>query len=269
VVAGPLAGRTVIVTRARAQADALIEAFERLGARVLAAPAIEVVEPPDWRPCDTALDTFTAYDRVVFTSVNAFDRFVHRATVRQRDVMSGLVADGRPRVAAIGPATARRLREAGIPTATVAAEARAEGLIATLAAEGVAGERILLPRALEGREALPEGLRAAGAQVDVVPVYRVAGGAFDSAAVVAALRAGQVDAVTLLSGRTARAFVEALALAAEDRSAAFARVRPVVVGPVTAAAVAELGFATPIVAPVASAAGVVAAVVAAFEEDAP
>jgi len=267
--AGPLAGRTVIVTRARAQAATLIEALERLGAQVLAAPAIEVVDPPDWGPCDRALDDFAAYDRVVFTSANALDRFIQRAMARDRDVMSGLASGVRPRVAAIGPATGRRLRDAGIPATTVAAEARAEGLLAALFAEGVAGERILLPRALEARETLPEGLRAAGARADVVPVYRVAGGDFDAAPIAAALHAGRVDAVTLLSGRTARAFAEGLGIAPADRSAVLARVRPIVVGPVTAAALAGLGFATPIIAPVATAAGIVAAVVAAFEEDAP
>lgn len=270
---GPLAGRTVVVTRARAQAGPLVEALGRLGARVLELPAIEIVDPPDWSPFDAALDRLESYDWIVFTSANALERAVVRARVRGRDLAGELARGPRPRVAVIGEATARRLRAAAVPVGLVAAEARAEGLLAAFASEGIAGSRVLLPRALDAREALPDGLRAAGADVDVAAVYRALAAGADPAPVVAALRAGVVDFVTLLSGRTARAFVAALDLPVVERQALLARTRPVVIGPLTAAAVQDLGFGPPIEAQDASTAGVVAAVVAAAvstpEESAP
>ncbi len=261
--AGPLAGRTVVVTRARAQAAPLVEALTRLGARVLALPAIEIVDPPDWTAFDAALDRLEAYDWVVFTSVNGFERAIVRARARGRDLAGELSRGPRPRAAVIGAPTARRLRASGVPVGLVATEARAEGLLAAFASEGLAGSRVLLPRALDARAALPDGLRAAGADVDVAPVYQALATGADTAPVVAALRAGVVDFVTLLSARTARAFVAALEVPVVEREALLARARPVVIGPVTAAAVRGLGFGPPIEALDASTAGVVAAVVAA------
>ncbi|MEO6463368.1 MAG: uroporphyrinogen-III synthase, partial [Candidatus Eisenbacteria bacterium] len=95
---GPLEGRTVVVTRARAQAAALVEALRRLGARVLELPAIEIVDPPDWSPFDAALDRLEAYDWVVFTSANAFERAVVRSRARGRDLAGELARGPRPRV---------------------------------------------------------------------------------------------------------------------------------------------------------------------------
>ncbi|MEO6463720.1 MAG: uroporphyrinogen-III synthase, partial [Candidatus Eisenbacteria bacterium] len=208
----------------------------------------------------------------VFTSANAFERAVVRSRARGRDLAGELARGPRPRVAVIGEATARRLRAAAVPVGLVAAEARAEGLLAAFVSEGIAGSRVLLPRALDAREALPDGLRAAGAAVDVAPVYQALATGADPAPVVAALRAGVVDFVTLLSARTARAFVAALDVPVVERQALLARARPVVIGPVTAAAARDLGFGPPIEAQDASTAGVVAAVVLAVtatEESAP
>jgi uroporphyrinogen III methyltransferase/synthase len=257
----------VIVTRAEAQAPPLVEALERLGARVLAAPVFDLADPPAWEPCDAALERIGAYAWVVLTSANAVERFVARGG---RALLARLAA-GEPRVAAIGAATARRVAAAGLPVALVAREARAEGLLAAFADQALAGRRVLLPRALEARDELPAGLRARGAIVDVVPVYRMLPRAALPAAVADALRAGEAHAVTLLSARTARAFVAALgaSLSAGEAARALAALRPGVIGPVTAAEAAVLGFAAPIVAPGASAAGIVAAVVAAFEEPTP
>ena len=74
-------------------------------------------------------------------------------------------------VAAVGPGTAAALREAGIVADVVAERSVAEGLLAALPG-GLAGVRALVARAEEARDTLPEGLRAAGAEVDVVPLYR-------------------------------------------------------------------------------------------------
>jgi uroporphyrinogen-III synthase len=125
-----------------------------------------------------------------------------------------------------------------------------------------------LPRALEARDVLPEGLGRAGAIVDVVPVYRVVAAGGDPAPVRDALQSGQVDAVVLLSGRTGQAFVERLEVPEAARATLLSAVRPVTGGPITTAAIAGLGFGPPIEAREPTTAGVLAAIVTAFEEDA-
>ena len=267
-MSGPLAGRTVIVTRAEAQAPPLVEALDRLGARVLEAPVFDLVDPPDWVPCDAALERIGAYAWIVFTSANAVERFIARG---KRGLLAqlGHGAGPGPLVAVIGPATARRAAALGLSPQVVSRDARAEGLLDAFAEHPLAGRRVLLPRALEARDVLPVGLRERGAIVDVVAVYQLVARVALPEAVVAALREGTVDAVTILSARTGRAFVDALGVPAEELRRLLAPLRPVVIGPVTAAALAELGFAAPIVAPGASAAGIVAAVVQAFEESTP
>ena len=272
---GPLGGRTVIVTRARAQAGELTEALQRLGAAVLEAPVIELADPPDWAPCDAAVAALATYDWIAFTSANTVDRFLARAARVGRDVAAALAAvrvgqASGPRAAAIGAATARRLAARGIFVALTADSARAEGLFAALDRVGAAapGRRVLVPRALEARETLPESLRAAGATVDVVPVYRVVAAPFDAAPVAAALRAGHVDVITFLSGSATRAFVDALRQ--PDGSApSLAAVRAVAIGPVTAAVLRELGFSRVYEATGTDVAAVAAAVVTVCEEESP
>ncbi len=275
---GPLAGRTVVVTRTLAQAGELTDALRRLGARVLEAPVVELADPPDWAPCDAAVAALTTYDWIAFTSGNAVDRFVARAARAGRDVAAVLAAvrmgqSAGPRAAAIGAATARRLSARGISAALTADSARAEGLFTALERLGAArpGRRVLVPRAFEARETLPDALRSAGATVDVVPVYRVVATAYDAAPVAAALREGRVAAITFLSGSAARAFVVALAAAssAEEDPPAFAGVQAVAIGPITAAVVRGLGFERVHEATGADIAAVAAAVVIACEEDSP
>jgi uroporphyrinogen III methyltransferase/synthase len=111
-------------------------------------------------------------------------------------------------VAAVGPATAAALGGHGIVPDFVPDEYVGEGLLEGLCLRGVGpGTRILLPRALEAREVLPEGLRERGARVDVVPAYRTVPGAGDPTAL-EALKAGEVDAVTFTSSSTVKGFLD-------------------------------------------------------------
>src|SRR5438874_9147369 len=106
--AQPLAGRTIVITRARAQAAEFAELLETYGARVIACPTIEIVEPESYAPLDQALENLYGYDWLVFTSVNGVDFFLRRLAALGHDV-SEL---DELRVCAIGAATAERLREA-------------------------------------------------------------------------------------------------------------------------------------------------------------
>ncbi len=212
----PLAGRVVAVTRPRAQADGLSRRLADLGARVVQAPLIRT-EPVPGDPIDAA-----AYDVVVVTSPNAPALLLERIGGDAR-ALHGV------EVAAIGPATATALREIGVVADLVSERAVAEALL-DLLAERAAGRRILIARAEEARDLLPEGLAAQGAEVEIAVLYRTVPVVPDSEAALGA------DAVAFTSASTARAF--AAAFAGRDLDG----VRGVAIGPATSAAMRELGI---------------------------
>ena len=233
--AGPLSGRRVAVTRAREQSGALAEALARLGAAVIEAPAIELVDPPDWQPLDEALLRLASFDRIVWTSANALPRL--RARLAALELDPDLLGRLPARHLAVGPATGRGLAAVGIAPEVVDADFRAEGIVEHLAREPLEGHAIWLPRALEGRDLLPDALRARGAEVVVTPVYASRPSPEGVAPARAAIEAGTLDAVTFTSGAIAQAFVAAL------QGVPLANVVRASIGPVTSRALAELQLA--------------------------
>jgi uroporphyrinogen III methyltransferase/synthase len=256
----PLKGRSVVVTRAVEQSSALTAPLSALGAEVLVMPVIALAAPASWDAADRAIERLDEYDWIVLTSTNGVD------ALDDRMHLHGLrIADlAERRVAAVGSATADRLRELGVEPKIVPERFRAEGLVDALRGIGLAlGSRVLIARAAEAREILPDELRELGFQVDVVPVYRVIS-VQPPADVMERLAAGEVDAVVFASGGTARRFVEVLSTEAMD--AATLLVRPVVasIGPVTTEALHELGIAVDVQASATSAASLVDALVERF-----
>ncbi|MDO8848011.1 MAG: uroporphyrinogen-III synthase [Coriobacteriia bacterium] len=241
-VDGPLAGTCVLVTRAPHQAAALAEPLAALGAEVLIAPAIDTIDPEDWGPVDAAIAGLDSYDWVILTSANAVDRFLGRMAERgiARSALTGI------RIAVVGSATAERLQEHGVTPDLMPADFRGEGLIEAFRAVGAgAGVRFLLPRAASAREILPETLRADGAEVDVVAVYRTVP-AQPEPAVIERLRSAEVDVVTFTSPSTVRHFVAWLESAGLDASAVLGRAAAASIGPVTTEALRERGYDVPI-----------------------
>ncbi|MGB4593288.1 MAG: uroporphyrinogen-III synthase [Coriobacteriia bacterium] len=228
----PLAGVTVVVTRARAQAGALVKLLEDVGANVLAFPTIEIVDPDDWTPVDDAIRHLDVYAWLILTSANAVERFFDRVYAAAKDArhLAGL------RLAAVGPATAEACVARGVHPDFVPDEHVGEGVLAGLCVRGVGvGTRVLLPRALEAREALPEQLRERGAMVDVVPVYRTVPGGGDPS-VLQRLSTGDVDVVTFTSSSTARNFAR-LTADIDTSGITFASI-----GPVTSDTARSLGM---------------------------
>lgn len=234
----PLQGRRIVVTRAQAQAGALVAQLRALGAEPLECPAIQIVPPDSYAPLDAAIADITAYDWIVFTSVNGVTAFFDRVA------LSGipLTALAALRLAAIGPATAQAVRAHGLPPAFMPRAYVAEAIIAGIG--DVTGQRMLLPRADIARAALGVGLRAKGAQVDEVTAYRtVAGAGWDPVA--ARLRAGTVDALTFTSSSTVRYFgqsLDALGLRAAALQQGPQRPAVVCIGPITAQTAHDLGW---------------------------
>jgi uroporphyrinogen III methyltransferase/synthase len=259
----PLAGRTVAVTRARAQASGLARRLEELGANVVQAPVIRTESLPG-PPPDLA-----RYDLVCFTSPNAvsalFARLAQAAdastdphvdtlpasdTVSPGDILSSrdrsssinppLVNTPRDarafvaaRVAAIGPGTARTLAEHGIVADIVPERSVAESLVQALA--DVPVERALIARAMQARDVLPDALRARGAEVDVLALYETVAEPLSDQALRTARAA---DYITFTSSSTVRFFLDA----AGGATGLSPETRIVSIGPVTSETLREHGL---------------------------
>jgi len=234
----PLEGRTIVVTRARAQAQRFAQLLEAAGARVLQAPTIVIEPPASWELLDTALAALDSFTWVVFTSVNGVAMVDRRLTAR------GLAwaAITRKRVAAIGPATAEALAEHGVRVELVPAEYRAEALVEGLRRVVGPGDRVLLPRAKETRDVLVVELRRLGVAVTEVPAYQTRRVEDGVGRLREALASGSVDAVTFTSSSTARNFAEQFS--DDERSAWRGRIAVASIGPITAATAAEYGLST-------------------------
>lgn len=233
----PLAGRTVVVTRAADQAKTLVDALEVRGAAVVSVAVIEIVDPPDLDAVGAAIRRLPEYDWVVLTSVNAVERFFARLvfTDRTGEALSHV------KLAAVGSATAARIAGFGVPVDLVPDDFRAEGLVAAFQAMGLGpGTHVLMPRALHGRDVLPTELRAMGVEVDVVPVYQTVAAPADPE-VLARVRQG-VDAVTFTSPSTVRNFIAFMDSAGLDSSALLDGAVAASIGPVTSAALVSSGI---------------------------
>jgi uroporphyrinogen III methyltransferase/synthase len=252
----PLFGKRVLITRQASQAGEWQRALEAAGAVTVLAPAIRTVPVRDEAPLTAAFAALSAYDWLIATSANALREL--GAAARERGAS---LESLRARVACIGDASAAGARALGL-NPEVAGGGDAQKLLAWLLTQGGwRGTRVLLPRAESSRDVLPAGLRAAGARVDELALYRTEAAPFPRAEVLGELRARRLHALAFASPSAARHFAagvgsEGLAAA---RSAAI-----VAIGPVTADALQQLGLAPNVVAETPSAAGLVAALEAYF-----
>ena len=237
----PLFGRRVLVTRTRKQASKLSAALRELGAAVVEAPTIEVVPPADPGPLNQAAANIGQYDWLLFTSVNGVDAFFEALAGAGKDVraLSGLM------LGAIGPATAQALRERGLVPDVIARSFVAEGLLAALGEQQLKGKRVLLPRAKQARELLPQTLREWGAMVDVVPAYETVPPAGAKELLAQALSDG-LDVLTFTASSTVTNFMALLDEADQARVRELTNsgeIKVASIGPITTQTCADLGLA--------------------------
>lgn len=230
----PLLGRSVVVTRARAQASELSDRLRALGAAVVELPVIRI-EPVAGSPeIDAALDAIAGYRLIVLTSVNGVDALFARLAERGRDARS---LPPEATVVAIGPATAERLAAHGVRADLVPERFVAEGILDALAGTPLEGVRTLVARAAGSRPELVDGLRARGASVDEVELYTAVPQPADPDALAAALAA---DHLTFTASSTVRSFMALMG--PQEREALRAGPRVVSIGPITSATVREEGL---------------------------
>ena len=251
----PLRGVRVLVGRARHQAGALSAELRKQGALVIEIPFIEIRKPRSFKPLDSSLRNLHAYDWLILTSVNGVEAMWERMS------RLGLSLDGnrerhhsqrdRVRVAAIGPATKNAIEQRGTRVDVVPREYVAESVVRSLKSK-VKGKRVLLVRAKIARDVIPQELRRAGAQVDVVEAYETV------VPRTSRTRLQQVmnnprrrpHIVTFTSSSTVKNFVELLGArqSSKSRAAQLHGIQAASIGPVTSATLRDFGLPVQIAA---------------------
>ena len=245
----------MLVGRARHQAGALSAELRKQGALVIEIPFIEIRKPRSFKPLDSSLRNLHAYDWLILTSVNGVEAMWERMS------RLGLSLDGnrerhhsqrdRVRVAAIGPATKNAIEQRGTRVDVVPREYVAESVVRSLKSK-VKGKRVLLVRAKIARDVIPQELRRAGAQVDVVEAYETV------VPRTSRTRLQQVmnnprrrpHIVTFTSSSTVKNFVELLGArqSSKSRAAQLHGIQAASIGPVTSATLRDFGLPVQIAA---------------------
>ena len=244
-----------VIARAESDAAAMVQPLEGLGARVLSAPAIRVGPIAGKGPLDTAIRTLERFDWLVFTSGNGVRYFIERLFELGFD----LRALGRLKIAAIGPATAARLRDVGLVADLVPEKFRSEELAEALSRE-VGGKCVLLARADRGRTLLRDELESVASEVVQVPVYTNADAEKLPDDVINEIQNAKVDWVMLTSSAMARRFAALLPadLSPECRQ----KMKFASISPVTTGAARESGIEITVEATEFTIAGLIDAVIA-------
>jgi uroporphyrinogen III methyltransferase/synthase len=206
-----LKGKRVLVTRSRKQAGRLSSALQQAGAVAVELPVIAIAPPEDAEPFRRAVSEVERFDWLVLTSANGVEALSDELARQGREPGACLAGT---RVAAIGPATARALRDRGISVEVVPDEYRGEA-VASAMIDGHQGEMkgvsVLLARAAGARDALPDLLREAGSEVEVVEAYRaIRPDPQVSSQLRGLLERRELDAITFTSSSTVRHTMQVL-----------------------------------------------------------
>ncbi len=258
----PLFGKRIVVTRSREQAQELVDDLESLGAQAIQAPTFRLAPAEDPEAIDRVAASIDSYSWVVFESATAVSRFLSALTNGPRD----LRALGGLSICAIGPSTAERLNASGLKPDVIIPEYRVESVGVALAAKApLVDQQVLIVRPDHLRDVLAEDLGKQGAIVTDLIAYRTAPESADSPVVQKLYRMlleNQVDAVTFTSPTSVRLLAS---LIGQEQAADLLNTTVVAaIGPVTAAAAAELGIHATLVPETYTVSGLVKALVGHF-----
>jgi uroporphyrinogen-III synthase len=233
----PLAGTRILVGRARHQAGSLSASLRSLGAAVIEIPFIEIRKPHSYQSLDTALQNIKTYDWLILTSANGVEAMwarVRKLRITRRNLKH-------LQIAAIGPATKKAIVKHGLKVKMVPEEFVAESVVKGLR-DKVKDKRVLLIRAKVARDVIPDELRAAGAQVDVVEAYETVVPEKSRLRLRALMKNSErrPHIVTFTSSSTAKNFVELLGNSNVGRQRWLKQIQLASIGPVTSATLRKL-----------------------------
>ncbi len=231
-----LAGKKILITRARQQSGEFAAFLKKLGADVIEFPTIEIVPPLSWKELDRAISRLGTYDWIIFTSANGVIFFWQR--LREKGKLHRFPSS--LKVCAIGPATANQLKERRVSVHHIPKEFIAESILEGFQEMAIKGKRLLLARAKKARDILPKGLKKMGAAVDVVEVYRTVKPKGGSKKLGQLLKDQKIDVIAFTSSSTVNHFAELLKK--EDFKKLLKGVAIASIGPVTTKTVKEWGL---------------------------
>jgi uroporphyrinogen III methyltransferase/synthase len=232
----PLFGRRILLTRARDQMEEFARPLRAWGAEVLDVPTIEIRPTEDFSRADAAIRNLSSYEWILFTSVHGVDYFFQRFMSRTGDIR----VLGPARLAAVGPATARRLEERGLRVERIGGEFSGKGLAEAFQEEEVRGRRLLFAGAEIGGEELAAGLKEKGGVLDVAPVYRAVPPEYSQEFWDGVGAAGDIDLVVFTSPSSVKNLVRLVQ--GKPVESKIRGIPAMAIGPVTRRAVEESGF---------------------------
>lgn len=200
----PLFGKRIVVTRSRKQAGVLTKSLAELGADVIEIPTIRTEPPTNLREFAEMVRDAHAYDWLLFTSPNAVEAFFemfYRIYSDAREI-------GGTRIAAVGPATAQKIRDYRLRVDVQPDEFVPEAIVDALRKDGdIENLRVLIPRAEITRDVLATMLTKLGAIVDETIAYRTVPETNDISGALARFDAEDVDLITFTSSSTVENFL--------------------------------------------------------------
>lgn len=232
----PLFGKRVLITRSRSQASVLAEKIEALGGEPYEFPTIDIADPDDYGPLDSAIAEIESYDWLVLTSVNGVQYFMNRMRRLRKDVrnLHGI------KIVAIGPKTREEIEKYGIFCEFMPEEFVAEAIIEIFKGEDVKGKKVLLPRADIARKILPDTLRSMGAVVNEATAYKTVMGAGNTEELIKLLEEKRIHVLTFTSSSTVKNFVKKLG--SDNVQRLLDGVVVASIGPITSASAKDLGL---------------------------
>jgi uroporphyrinogen III methyltransferase/synthase len=231
----PLSGKRFLITRPAHQASDFVCQLGEQGAEAVCIPTIEIAAPYSWTELDSGIAELASCDILILTSSNGVDAFFERVEDPERV----LLEIRQMTLVAVGPKTAAALKRRGLEADLVPDDHRAEGIVELLLEHGVAGKRVLYPRAEIARPLLVGCLRQAGAAVVAPVAYRTLMPQQNAAQIRSCLERGAIDAICFTSSST---FVNLQAMLGDELHELTRDIRFFSIGPQTSATIRKHGY---------------------------
>jgi uroporphyrinogen III methyltransferase/synthase len=233
----PLFGQRIVVTRRAEQAGSFAQRLAELGADVLEVPTIKIAIPTDKDPIVDCLLELNSYDWLVFTSANGVTAFFDLFFRRFQDLRDL----GGARIAAVGPATAAKLRELHLQVDLTPEEFTGRKIAEAFKKyQDVENVKICLLRAEVASRDLPEALQELGAIVDDIGIYKTIANTEDRSGATERLLEDGVDWITFTSSSTVEQFHTRFDLPKLVKK--FPKTKLASIGPETSKAIVTLGL---------------------------